>query len=276
MLFPLYDLNPTQRISWVTYALITANLAIFVWVGTLGPLEQQDVVYNHGFIPVRMAQIQQGKPLVVQIPAEQQFRVRDRVMVVPAKRQIALDPDPPAILLTFISAMFLHGSWLHVLGNMWFLWIYGNNIEDRIGHIPYLLFYLLGGVTATVVHYFTEPNSVLPVIGASGAVAAVLGAYAVTFPAARVRSLLFLGILITVIDVPALVVLGLWFIAQLLEAQQVVPGNLNGGVAWWAHVGGFVAGAALIGVFGMAKLSDEDDDPDAWRNWDGLAPQHKE
>jgi membrane associated rhomboid family serine protease len=144
--------------------------------------------------------------------------------------------------------MFLHGGWLHLAGNMWFLWIFGNNVEDRLGSWLYLVFYLVGGILATSCHWAYDPRSVTPVIGASGAVATVLGAYAVTFPTANVRTLVFIG-LVTVIDIPAIIWLGLWLGGQLVDA--VFVGDLA--VAVWAHIGGFAAGAFLMPIltFGM-------------------------
>jgi membrane associated rhomboid family serine protease len=164
-----------------------------------------------------------------------------------APRKIAvLRPDPGEILLSLLTCMFMHGGWLHLIGNMWFLWLFGNNVEDRLGHVSYLIFYLVGGFIGSFAHWAINPESTSAVIGASGAVAAVLGAYAITWPWARVHTLIFIIIFIDVIDVPALGVLGLWFLLQLIEAHGQLGLNVSGGVAWWAHVGGFVAGMVLM------------------------------
>jgi membrane associated rhomboid family serine protease len=189
--------------------------------------------------------------------------------------KVQLPADRPQILSTFVTTMFLHGGWFHLLGNMWFLWIFGNNIEDRLGHLSYLFFYLLGGILATACHWLTDTSSTVPVIGASGAVAAVLGAYAVTFPFHQIRCLLFLFILVTLIDVPALLVMGVWLLGQLAEGLRASRLGLSGGVAWWAHVGGFVAGAALIPWFGGLASADPRSSSltkrkNPWEGWNGM------
>jgi membrane associated rhomboid family serine protease len=165
--------------------------------------------------------------------------------------------------------MFLHGGWMHLLSNMWFLWLFGNNVEDRLGHVVYLVFYLLGGLAALFCHWLTDPASAVPVIGASGAVAAVLGAYAITFPFARIRTLVFLLVFVTIVDLPALLVLGVWFLGQLLEARASLNLEVDGGVAFMAHVGGFVAGLILMPLLGGTRPP-EDEGPrriDADSSW---------
>ena len=144
-----------------------------------------------------------------------------------------------------LGYMWLHGGFFHLLGNMWFLWIFGNNVEDRLGGGLYLTIYLLGGVLASGCHWMFQQGSPVPVIGASGAVAAILGAYAVTWPWARVHTLVFLFFFVTIIDLPALLVLGVWFIGQLLSGLGQGQGEAAG-VAWWAHIGGFLAGMLLM------------------------------
>jgi len=145
------------------------------------------------------------------------------------------------------SSMFLHGGWGHLLGNLWFLWIFGNNVEDSMGHLRFLLFYLMTGLVASAAHIASDPGSVVPVVGASGAISGVMGAYLLLYPRARVRTLLVLIVFFTLIDVPAFVYLGYWFLLQLASAQ--LTAGSGGGVAFWAHVGGFVAGLGLILVF---------------------------
>jgi membrane associated rhomboid family serine protease len=146
--------------------------------------------------------------------------------------------------------MFLHGGWAHLLMNMWMLWIFGNNIEDRLGHFVYLAFYMMGGIVATLVFWVSGPNVTMPVVGASGAVAAVLGAYAITFPTAKVRTLVFF-ILIAVIDLPALVLLGVWFMLQVFSGFMGLWGVAMEPVAFWAHIGGFVAGMILMPLLSL-------------------------
>ncbi|HEY6564175.1 MAG TPA: rhomboid family intramembrane serine protease, partial [Pirellulaceae bacterium] len=163
------------------------------------------------------------------------------------ERFLVLPPSKPEIIASIFTAMFLHGNWMHLLGNMWFLWLFGNNIEDRLGHTKYLLLYLLGGVFATAVHWAMSPAAAMvqPLIGASGAVAVVLGAYAVTFPHANVRTLVFILIFITVVDLPALIVLGAWFVIQVVNGAYARP-EFGNTVAWWAHAGGFLAGVIVM------------------------------
>ena len=143
--------------------------------------------------------------------------------------------------------MFLHGGWLHLLGNMWFLWLFGNNIEDQLGHVLFVLLYFAGGMFAWVAHgwMMSGEQALQPAIGASGAVAAVLGAYALRFPHARVRCVIFIIIFFTIVELPAMFVLGIWFIGQLFDAFADQH-RISGGVAWWAHVGGFAAGLVLM------------------------------
>jgi len=157
-----------------------------------------------------------------------------------------------AIVIPFLTSMFLHGGWLHVIGNMWYLWIFGDNIEDRLGHFAFLAFYLLCGIGAGVVHTMFNANSRVPSVGASGAIAGVLGAYLVSYPFARVLTLVPIFVFIQVIEIPALIVLGFWFIMQFFYGTASLAAtsvNETGGVAWWAHVGGFVIGILLIGLF---------------------------
>ena len=157
-----------------------------------------------------------------------------------------------AIVIPFITSMFLHGGWLHLFGNMLYLWIFGDNVEDRLGHFPFLIFYLLCGVGAGIVHTIFNASSFVPSIGASGAIAGVLGAYVVSYPFARVLTLVPIFVFFQVIEIPALIVLGFWFVMQLFSgtaALATTTSASSGGVAWWAHVGGFVIGMVLVGLF---------------------------
>lgn len=242
MFFPFRDDNPTRRPALVTYGIVAINVAAMIWLGRLSEPRQVAEVHQWGFVPARIAQLSTGKPIrvtvpeVVQAPGGFAFE-RNRVYT--------LLPNPRLTFLSLITTMFLHGGWMHLIGNMWFLAIFGNNVEDRLGHLPYLGFYLLGGLAASACHWAGQPLSVTPVIGASGAVAAVLGAYAITWPWARVKTLVFLLIFITILDIPALLVLGVWFLTQVFNATQQAPGG-GENVAWWAHIGGFLAGIVLM------------------------------
>lgn len=250
MLFPFHDDNPTERTPVLTVALIAVNLASFLWVRSLPPAKQQVVVYRYGFVPRWLTQLDDPKPINVPVERKMVWHPWFGRRVI--ERKLPLTTEPRYVLISLLSCMFLHGGWLHLIGNMWFLWIFGNNVEDRLGRIVFLIFYLLGGLAASGCHWLVDQQSPVPVIGASGAVAAVLGAYAITWPWARVHTLVFLFVFITIIDLPALFVLGIWFLGQLLEGNRALNLGITGGVAWWAHVGGFVAGTVLMPVFSAA------------------------
>jgi len=220
---PLRDANPTRRTPIVTLALILACSAAFAWelgVATSGgdaALEQ--LVAHYGTVPATVtADLRAGN------------------FVTPA-------------LLGIVTSVFLHGGWLHLVGNMLFLWIFGNNIEDRLGRLPFLGFYLAGGVAAALAQVAIDPTSTVPLIGASGAIAAILGAYFVFFPGARITSLVFLGFFYQLLNVPAILVLGYWFVLQLVDGVASLGAeNAQGGVAFFAHIGGFAVGMAVAAV----------------------------
>jgi membrane associated rhomboid family serine protease len=164
----------------------------------------------------------------------------------------ALSPEPQ--YTTLLTSMFLHGGWLHLIGNMVFLWVFGNNIEDAMGHGRFIVFYLVCGLVAAGAQLAISPASTIPMVGASGAISGVLGAYLLLYPRVRVHTLLFLGIFITTVDLPAYVMLGYWIVLQLLGGLPALAGlEAGGGVAFWAHIGGFVAGLVLIRVFARAE-----------------------
>jgi membrane associated rhomboid family serine protease len=249
MFIPYHDDNPTTRFPLVTGALIAINVLSFVWLNRLDPLEREVVWAQRGFVPKRIEQLHDPK-LVVRVPLSTAVGVDPRTgRVLEVRRWQDLPSEPRQVYLSLLTAMFLHGGWLHLIGNMWFLWLFGNNIEDRIGHALFLLFYLAGGMAAWLAHWAVLPEDAAtrPVIGASGAVAAVLGGYAVTYPTANVRCLVFIVIFVTVIHLPALAVLAIWFATQVISAMvEMRAVGVTGGVAWWAHIGGFAAGAALM------------------------------
>jgi len=161
--------------------------------------------------------------------------------------------NPGGDFLTIYTSMFMHGGWLHIGGNMLYLWIFGDNVEDAWGHVGYLLFYLAGGVTATLAHVFTNPTSVIPTVGASGAIAAVLGAYLVLYPQSRVLTFIPIGYFMTLKLIPAAIVLGVWFILQFFNGVLSLGGPDVGGTAFWAHIGGFLAGVLLALLFGKRR-----------------------
>jgi rhomboid family protein len=248
-MLPIRDSNPTTRLPLLTLALIAANVAIFLlWQPTLesgseAELDQQTFFWCHGLIPYEVTHqtnLADGGPRAAAAMQD------DYGASGPGFGRVLQDhlgqecPDKSWLLSVFES-MFLHGGWLHIGGNMLFLWIFGNNIEDRLGHVGYLLFYVLGGVAAAALQVALSPASTIPSVGASGAIAAVLGAYLILFPHARVTTLVFF-FFITLIELPAIVVLGLWFVVQLFSGVGQLGAEVNGGVAYAAHVGGFVFG----------------------------------
>ena len=215
-MIPLKDDNPTRGFPFVTVCIITANLAVFVWELLLPADASKTLIASLGVTPLQVTQIQ---PL-------------------DAARLLRIGA-------TLFTAMFLHGSIPHVAMNMLYLWIFGNNIEDVMGHGRFLTYYLTCGVLASFSQVAASPHSKAPMIGASGAISGVLGAYLVMFPAARVLTLIFLVFFVRVVSVPAVIVLGVWFLLQLLNAGQLAPG----GVAVFAHIGGFVSGVVLVAPF---------------------------
>jgi membrane associated rhomboid family serine protease len=215
---PLHDDNPTQLTPIVTTTFIAACVAVFLYQAGL-PQEPGEVfAFQYGAIPAVIF----GQASL------------------PDEAQVAFP-----VSLTLITSMFLHGGWMHLLGNMLYLWIFGNNIEDVMGHARFVMFYVLCGILAALSHALTDPSSTIPMVGASGAISAVLGAYLLLFPRAHILVLLP-GIGMT--RVPAGIVLGMWFFTQLISGGMSI-GATGGGVAFFAHIGGFVAGMALIGLF---------------------------
>jgi membrane associated rhomboid family serine protease len=177
----------------------------------------------------------------------------------PAGTQFQLGPQTYCELsssssfYTLITAMFMHGSWMHIIGNMWFLWVFGNNVEDSMGHVRFAVFYILCGLAAASLQIMSDPDSGVPMVGASGAIGGVMGAYIVLYPRVNVHMLLFLGFFVTTFTMPAMFMLGYWFIVQLVGGYSSI-GAAGGGTAFWAHVGGFAAGAGLIYFFKVPEL----------------------
>jgi len=212
-MLPIGDVNPRRHFPVATAVIIALNLIVFFYELTLPEDSLQSFVLRAGVVPY----------------------------------QVTNHFGLPAATSLFTS-MFLHGGWVHIIGNMLYLWIFGDNIEDYLGTVSYVLFYFLAGLAAALAHIASDPSSVVPTIGASGAIAGVLGAYLVLFPRARVRTLIFIFRFIRFVELPALVVLGFWFILQLFSGLASIGAASGGGVAWFAHIGGFAAGllAGLI------------------------------
>jgi membrane associated rhomboid family serine protease len=221
MLFPVRDSIPSRIRPLVNTSVIVVCVVVFLYQLSLGR-NLEGFIRVAAFIPARFFDVIPD----LQIPS----------------------PDYGLLgnLGTMISSMFMHGGWLHIIGNMWFLYVFGDNVEDALGHARYLLFYLGGGICATLAHAVTSPTSPIPLVGASGAIAAVLGAYLVWFPQSRVQTLVFLGFFITMAELPAVVFLGFWFVLQFFQGTLSLAATSEAaGVAWFAHVGGFVFGFAI-------------------------------
>jgi membrane associated rhomboid family serine protease len=245
-LIPLKDNIPTSSFPYVTVALIVANVLVFLFFqqalwgpnGGFGSAGDESRVLAYSFIPYELSH--PGKKcgeLDGDVVCEKRRGQLDRLGADPGD-------DQPPVWVTIFTAMFMHGGVLHIAGNMLFLWIFGNNIEDAMGRLKFIGFYLLGGIVATLAQYAIGPDQAVPTLGASGAIAAVLGAYALLYPRARVVTLIFIVFFATVITLPALLVLGLWFGLQVLDASsQPLTG---GGVAVMAHIGGFLFGLLTV------------------------------
>lgn len=217
-MIPLKDRNPTSTAPVVNVLLIVVNVLVFLYQFSLGPEHGERFILANALIPARLVH-SLGAPGV---------------------------PVGTA-LAPLVTSMFLHGGFLHILGNMWFLWIFGDNVEDRLGHFSYLAFYLLCGLGAGILQLLVSFNSGIPMLGASGAISGVLGAYIVMFPRARVLTLVPLLFFFFTVDLPAMVILGYWFLIQFLSGIESLGMRAGGGgTAWWAHIGGFVMGLALV------------------------------
>ena len=249
MLFPIADDNSDRRTTpIVNYLLILANVLVFVFLQNLGTNEK--LTYAFSTVP---EEIIEGRDIVT----------RDRIMVEPfTGRRVdvpGLQPTPIPVYLTLITSMFLHGGIAHIFGNMLFLWIFGDNIEDRVGHFRYLIFYIMCGVLAGLSHVYataafatTEASLLVPSLGASGAISGVLGAYLLLFPTRKVTVLIWWFPTI----MPAFIVIGLWFVFQLISGLGYLgSGTQQGGVAYAAHIGGFIAGFLLIKIFEIGRAN---------------------
>ncbi|MBI2942441.1 MAG: rhomboid family intramembrane serine protease [Chloroflexi bacterium] len=222
-MIPVGDSPATFRTPIVNILLIVTCIAVFLFEVSLGPSAEL-LVRRFGVIPLWVARALAGDPRV-----------------------------PPVVLVTLVTSQFLHGGWLHLGGNMLFLWVFGDNVEDRLGHLRYLAFYLLAGTGAALVQVAVDPASRVPLIGASGAIAGVLGAYLLFQPLARITVLVPIFLILWPIRVPAVLMLGVWFLTQFGSGLAAITEAGQGGIAWWAHVGGFLAGLTLAILFPKAQ-----------------------
>jgi membrane associated rhomboid family serine protease len=216
-MIPLSDSNPTRRIPFINWTLIAINVIVFFYELTLRPRVLDNLIMAWGAVPTNIL-----------------YALTDPLQA------------PLPVWLTLVTSQFLHGGWFHIIGNMLFLWVFGDNIEDVLGHFSYLIFYLVCGVIAGIVQSVVEGPTRIPSIGASGAIAGVLGAYIILYPWARIRILIPVIFFLWTIQVPALIVLGWWFIQQFFYGAAALSSTAASGIALWAHIGGFVAGMLLI------------------------------
>jgi membrane associated rhomboid family serine protease len=250
---PIRDANPTRRMPILTLALIAANVAVFVlWQPTFGSEgEQQGFFFCHAEIPfetTHQENLASGGAEARQALDEDLGPAFGPTAGSDVQAFVRRECPDKSWFASIFVAMFLHGGWLHIAGNMLFLWVFGNNVEDRLGYLVYPLFYVMGGLAATGLQVAFDPNSTIPSLGASGAIGAVLGAYAVIFPHARVTTLVIF-FFVTVVEVRAGMVLVVWFLLQLFSGVGSLGTQVGGGVAYWAHVGGFAFGAAVAWLF---------------------------
>ncbi|NOS35460.1 MAG: rhomboid family intramembrane serine protease [Deltaproteobacteria bacterium] len=217
-MIPLKDDIPRSTFPFITIAIILINIIVFVYQLSIGDWGERLFIVRAGAIPYEISHLRDLHP-----------------------------PNLVPIPFTIFTALFIHGGIAHLAGNMIYLWIFGDNIEDRLGHLRFLLFYLIAGMLATLAHVLLAPASHSPMIGASGAIAGILGAYLILFPRATVSTLIFLFIFIDIVKIPALVFLVLWFAFQLMSSGH------GGNIAWYAHIGGFIAGVILIKLFMRRK-----------------------
>jgi membrane associated rhomboid family serine protease len=217
-MLPIRDNVQSKTPPIVTIILIVINVAVFFFQISLGS-RLNEFLFAFGFVPSKFFHLLEKGDILVAI-------------------------------LPLFAYMFLHGGWLHIIGNMWFLWIFGDNVEDRMGHVKFIFFYILCGLIAGLVHAFLNSQSGVPTVGASGAIAGVMGAYFILYPRAKIWTLIPIFFFVQFVEIPAFVFLGFWILIQLfVGAFSMSMGSLSGGVAWWAHVGGFAAGVLLVFIF---------------------------
>ena len=212
-MIPLYDTIRPRQFPFINWLLILANAAAFWYELQLGESALQSFIFTWGLVPAKLMS------------------------------------NPESEWQTIFSSMFLHGGWFHILSNMWVLYIFGDNVEDRVGSLRYLIFYLLSGIAAAFLQIFVMQGSSVPMIGASGAIAGVLGAYLISFPRSRIAGLVPILFIFTIIEIPAVLFLIFWFISQLYSGLFAMQGASSSGIAWWAHIGGFVFGFIMVSFF---------------------------
>lgn len=218
-MFPLYDTVRSRTFPFINWILILANVLAFIYELQMDPETLKQFIFAWGFTPARFLE------------------------------------DPSTTWKTIFSSMFLHGGWFHIINNMWVLYIFGDNVEAGMGKIRYLIFYLMGGVAAVLLQTYVLPSSLVPMIGASGAVAGVLGAYLILVPHSRIASLVPILFIFTIVEIPAVLFLVFWFVSQLYSGWFSIQGGGESGIAWWAHIGGFIFGLLMVFVFRRRRIA---------------------
>ena len=244
MFFPYKDDNPRLLVPFVTYTIIALNLIVFFYQMGLGAVAGQEFTLSFGLIPATFTDLPRGDITI----AYAQY------LSEAANSRIFLDAVPNSPCLTVFTSMFMHGGMMHLFGNMLFLWIFGDNVEGALGHVKFAGFYILCGIGAAVGQIFIDVNSMVPMIGASGAISGVLAAYMLRYPRARIHTFVFLFVIFTTIHVPAFIVIGIWFATQVMSGFGTLGANTGGGVAWFAHIGGFITGVLLERFFKYVRL----------------------
>jgi len=243
-MFPIRDQNRTESFPIFAYGIIAINVLVFLYQANLNPEEERNLIRDFGFKPAFAVAYFQGEKEIIY---REQVLSQDFLgQPVAEVMEMPMRVDFWNSLFPLLTSLFLHGGIAHLLGNMWFLHIFGDNVEDRLGRVRFLIFYFVAGLAASLAQFAVSPGSTVPCVGASGAISGVLGAYALIFPHARVLSVIPLGFFLQLLEIPAYIFLFIWFGLQVVSGLFSSPGE--GGVAWWAHIGGFLAGAAFVKV----------------------------
>lgn len=246
-MIPIRDNIPSRSPPMINYAILTLNVLVFLYQISAGRAGEQ-IIERYGMIPARITRPNEPVPVRQSMLLETPFGLQQRV----GHRPAAAPPFHP--YWTLLTCIALHGGWMHLIGNCWFLYIFGDNVEDRLGHGLYALFYIVSGVGASIIHWAAGPDSIVPTIGASGAIAGVMGAYFLLYPHARVLSVIPIVVFLEIIVLPAYVFLGIWFLFQFVQGSLAGTSPTGGGVAWWAHIGGFLVGGGLLLLLKYAGL----------------------
>lgn len=244
MFFPYKDDNPRLLIPFVSYTIIGLNLLVFFYQMGLDFVASQEFTLSFGLIPATFTDI----------PRTEISIAYSQYLTEATNSRIFIDATPNSPYMTVFTSMFIHGGIAHIFGNMLFLWIFGDNVEGALGHVKFAIFYILCGIGAAAGQIFVDVNSMVPMIGASGAISGVLAAYMLRYPRARIHTFVFLFIIFTTIQVPAFIVIGIWFATQVMSGVGTLGVDTSGGVAWFAHIGGFITGILLERFFKLFRF----------------------